>query len=82
MMLKGFVLILSIAGILAGCSTTSGVSASRDVQVQSIRNAVGTDLIGTEGKTPQDQNNIDNTIAGLCGSGAYRPSECAQHGGR
>jgi len=36
-------------------------------------------LIGARGATPTDQDKIDETVAGLCGTRAWTQSECARH---
>lgn len=43
------------------------------------RAIVGTSLIGTRGATPRDQENIDDSVAGMCGAGSYTQAECARH---
>jgi len=43
------------------------------------RSIVGTSLIGARGATPKDQEKIDETVAGVCGSKAWTTEECAAH---
>ena len=65
---------------VAACTTSPQVSASKDRLNSSTRQIVGTSLIGAKGKTPADQDKIDDTAAGLCGAGVWTRSECARHG--
>lgn len=58
---------------LAACTT----SAPRNVQ--GLRQVTGSSLIGSMGKTLQDQNNIDITVARNCGGNVYTPAECDRH---
>ncbi|MCE7026439.1 hypothetical protein [Jiella avicenniae] len=44
-----------------------------------IRRALGTALPGTRGATAADQEAIDDTVAGGCGVGIYKPAECRRH---
>lgn len=44
------------------------------------REIAGTSLIGAKGKTLEDQEAIDDTVAGMCGAGSYTKAECARHG--
>jgi hypothetical protein len=37
-------------------------------------------LIGAKGKTPKDQEAIDDTAAGLCAAGVWTFMECSAHG--
>jgi len=64
---------------VASCTTSSATGAKDDTLAKSTRGIVGTSLPGTIGKTKSDQNNIDDTIAGLCVTGAYTKSECLRH---
>lgn len=75
-------LLAACALILAGCTTSPRVSASADTQRATVRAVAGTALIGARGLTPADQDAIDDTAAGLCGAGAWTPSECKRHGDR
>lgn len=63
----------------ASCTTLPATSASEPKLSKSARGIVGNDLPGTLGKTQQDQNNIDNTVAGGCAAGVYTQSECTKH---
>nr|WP_246259337.1 hypothetical protein [Chelativorans oligotrophicus] len=67
---------IAAALMLAGCSTSKPVP----VTVEGLRQVVGTSLIGAQGRTPEDQQKIDETAAGLCGASVWTPSECAKHG--
>jgi hypothetical protein len=40
---------------------------------------VGTSLIGARGETPDDQEAIDDTVAGVCGAGVWTQGECLAH---
>lgn len=67
--------------LTAGCSTTSQQgSASEQALASAARMVAGTSLIGAKGATKNDQDAIDDTVAGLCGVGAWTKSECARHG--
>jgi 1-aminocyclopropane-1-carboxylate deaminase/D-cysteine desulfhydrase-like pyridoxal-dependent ACC family enzyme len=74
-------IVLSFASVvsLAGCSQTSAVSVSASQQLAVTRDIVGTALIGAQGKTPEDQIKIDDTVAGVCGARVWKKSECLQH---
>lgn len=63
-------------GVL-GCSPTT--NATKNDLNLTARQIVGTSLIGAKGATVQDQDKIDDTVAGLCGSGAWKKSECKAH---
>lgn len=67
---------LAVIVLVAGC-TTSKIEA---IDTSGLRKVVGTDLIGTQGKTTEDQAGIDATAAGLCGAKVWTRSECARHG--
>lgn len=69
---------LAIVSVLlaAGCTTSKPAPVNSD----GLRSVVGTSLIGAIGKTPADQQKIDETAAGLCGASIWSPSECARHG--
>jgi len=66
-------LLVSLGGCV-GTSNVASVSASTD-----LRRALGTALPGSRGATPADQTAIDDTVAGGCAIGLYRPQECARH---
>ena len=72
---------LSVASAmpLAGCSTSPGVNASKDLQTDTVRGVVGNALVGAKGATPADQDKIDDTAAGLCGAHVWTQAECARH---
>ncbi|WP_297557523.1 hypothetical protein [Nitratireductor sp.] len=76
MRLKTGVLAIAAALSVAGCSTSKPVPVMSD----GLRNVVGTSLIGARGATADDQRKIDETAAGLCGSGVWSQTECARHG--
>ncbi|RWD33948.1 MAG: hypothetical protein EOS34_17450 [Mesorhizobium sp.] len=65
--------LLTSALTLAGCGT-SGVSG-----VPALRSALGSSLAGAQGKTIEDQNRIDRTMAPGCAIGFYKPDECDRH---
>lgn len=67
-------LIMTLAGTLAGCGT-SGPGT-----VGGLKRVIGTDLIGAHGATDLDQRKIDRTIVRLCASRVYDKRECARHG--
>ena len=54
--------------------TTSGVNG-----VPALRSALGNSLAGAQGKTVQDQNKIDKTMAPGCAIGLYTGAECDRH---
>jgi hypothetical protein len=55
------------------------VSAAKDQLQTTARAIIGTSLIGAKGATPRDQEKIDDTVAGICGSRAWTAKECAEH---
>lgn len=65
---------------VAGCTTSQEVAASKERLNSGVRAVAGTALIGAKGKTPADQDRIDDTAAGLCGAKAWTKSECQRHG--
>lgn len=65
--------------MLAGCGHTQEVAASEDELIETARDIVGTSLVGTKGKTPEDQLNIELTVSGLCSTGVWQKSECLEH---
>ncbi|RVK96166.1 hypothetical protein CN150_13315 [Sinorhizobium meliloti] len=73
----GLIVASALSG--AGCISTQAVNASKDRLNQAARAVVGTSLTGARGATPADQDKIDETVAGLCGAGAWTQSECARH---
>jgi hypothetical protein len=64
---------LTIALLAAGCGT-SNVSG-----VPSLRSALGNSLAGAQGKTVEDQNKIDRTMAPGCAIKFYTAAECDRH---
>ena len=69
----------AFALMVAGCGPSQTTSAQKDKLNLSTRQIVGTSLIGAQGKTPEDQEKIDDTAAGLCATGVWTKSECARH---
>ncbi|MER9665571.1 hypothetical protein [Mesorhizobium sp. M0203] len=41
--------------------------------------ALGNSLAGAQGKTVEDQNRIDRTMAPGCAIALYKPAECDRH---
>lgn len=78
-MLKRLLMGSALVALLAGCGTTQSINAGQSDVVRGARGIVGTALIGAEGKTAQDQDKINETVARLCGTGVYTKSECARH---
>ena len=78
-MLKKSLMVFALVALLAGCGTTQNISAGQSDIVRGARGIVGTALIGADGKTAQDQDKINETVARLCGTGVYTKSECARH---
>ena len=82
MKLIAFGWIVVSAAILMGCTTSKEGAASpspkNDVRA-AARAIVGTSLIGVRGATPEDQENIDDTAAGVCGAGVWTKDECRAH---
>lgn len=79
MKLTGLVLLVACALSAAGCTSTKQVAASKDRLNSTSRAIVGTSLIGARGATPADQDRIDDTVAGICGSKTWTRDECARH---
>lgn len=79
MQLKRLVLCVVSAVMITGCTTSQQGSAAKQDLSKAARAIFGTELIGTRGATPQDQDNIDDTVAGACAVGAYKPDECDRH---
>lgn len=75
------VLVLCVASVLtlAGCTTSDQISAGNKDLARATRGVVGTSLIGVKGKTPKDQEGVDDSVAGLCAVGSYTKTECARH---
>lgn len=65
---------LSIASACLQSCTTSGPQS-----VNGLADIVGTSLAGTKGATPQDQDNINRTVARLCAGGVWNKNTCAAH---
>lgn len=65
---------------VAACTTSSMVDASKEKLNSSARSVVGTSLVGARGRTPADQDDIDDTAARLCGAKVWTRSECQRHG--
>ncbi len=79
-MLKKLASCAAIAAMLAGCTTSSSIDAGKTDLARAARAVAGTSLIGAKGATPVDQEQIDDTAAGLCGAKAWSARECARHG--
>ena len=79
MLLKRLALCAVTAVTLAGCTTSRQGSAGTEDLAKAARSIMGTELIGTRGATPQDQDNIDDTVAGACAVGTYSKVECRRH---
>ncbi|WP_181174850.1 hypothetical protein [Mesorhizobium sp. B2-8-9] len=47
--------------------------------VPALRLAIGSSLAGAQGKTVNDQNKIDHTMASGCAVKFYTPAECDRH---
>lgn len=58
---------------MAGCSTSSPAS------VAGLRQTIGNELPGAQGKTRKDQNKIDDTVARACAAEVFTRDECAKH---
>ena len=78
-MLRKLALCGAIALITAGCTPSVRESAWTPDLARAARGIMGTELIGTKGATKQDQDNIDDTVAGACSVGVYNPTECQRH---
>lgn len=79
MSLRKLVLCVGCAVTLASCTHSKQGNAGKEDLARSARAIFGTELIGTRGATPQDQDNIDDTVAGACAVGSYKPEECRRH---
>nr|WP_318913537.1 hypothetical protein [Shinella zoogloeoides] len=79
MKLTKLVLLVACAASVAACTSTQRVSASKERLNSAARAVVGTSLIGARGATAGDQDKIDDTVAGLCGSHTWTRDECARH---
>nr|WP_313196447.1 hypothetical protein [Shinella zoogloeoides] len=79
MKLTKLVLLVACVGSLAACTSTRQVAASKERLNSTARAIVGTSLIGAHGATASDQDKIDDTVAGLCGSATWTRQECARH---
>lgn len=64
---------------LASCTTSKQGNAGKEDLVKTARSIIGTELIGTKGASPKDQDNIDSTVAGACAAGVYTKPECRHH---
>nr|WP_245363406.1 hypothetical protein [Neorhizobium galegae] len=79
MKLTRLALTVACAVSAAACTSTQQVSASKGQLSRTARAIVGTSLIGARGATPDDQDAIDDTVAGVCGAGVWTPGECLAH---
>jgi len=73
-----FVVVCALSA--AACTTSQRVSVTKQSLSTTTRAIVGTSLIGAKGKTPKDQDAIDDTAAGLCAAGVWTSTECSAHG--
>lgn len=62
-----------IAALLAGCSTLQPAT------VDGLDGVAGDELPGAQGKTPADQDRIDDTVARLCAVEIYTRRQCDRH---
>ncbi|MCQ1766115.1 hypothetical protein NOJ28_11270 [Neorhizobium galegae] len=62
-----------------GVYINSTGSASKGQLSRTARAIAGTSLIGARGATPDDQEAIDDTVAGVCGAGVWTQEECLAH---
>lgn len=79
MKLTRLVLLAACAASVAACTSTQRVSAPKERLNSAARAVVGTSLIGARGATSADQDKIDDTVAGLCGSKTWTRDECRGH---
>nr|WP_046665435.1 hypothetical protein [Neorhizobium galegae] len=79
MKLTRLALTVACAVSAAACTSTQQVGASKGQLSRTARAIVGTSLIGARGATPDDQEAIDDTVAGVCGAGIWTPGECLAH---
>lgn len=79
--MKPIALVFFVASVLsaAGCTSSQQVAASSDRLNDGARRIVGTALIGARGATAEDQDKIDDTVAGLCGARTWTQGECLRH---
>ncbi|EKF16939.1 hypothetical protein NA2_20562 [Nitratireductor pacificus pht-3B] len=68
------VIVCAVALSVAGCQTSEPGSATG-----SIRQIIGTDIIGAHGETIADQNRIDLTVEGPCAARVFSAAECIEH---
>jgi len=61
------------------CTSTQQASVAKGQLQSTARAIVGTSLIGARGATAKDQEKIDETVAGVCGSQTWTAEECAAH---
>lgn len=67
---------------MAGCGDRTRAVAPKAAIRDTVREVVGTDLIGARGATERDQDKIDATAAGLCSAQVWTGPECRRHGER
>lgn len=79
MKLNVIVLCAASALIVASCTPSRQGNAGKTDFVKTARSIVGTELIGTKGATPEDQDGIDDTVAGICGAKVWTKEECELH---
>lgn len=73
MRLNALALASGFALLVAGCGTRPPGNAT------TLRQIVGTDLIGARGMTRKDQGKIDATIEGLREAGVYSQADVERH---
>lgn len=67
--------------IVASVSALAACGASNPASVRGLDRAVGQELPGAQGRTLEDQDRIDDTVARGCASGVFRQADCARHSG-
>lgn len=67
---------LVTASLLVVCGCSQVVAPAN---VESLKDVVGDKLPGAKGQTIEDQNKIDDAMAGLCASGVYGKKACSEH---
>ena len=70
----------ALAAVMTSASMVAGCGTSAPANVDGLKRAVGTDLIGARGATAVDQRKIDRTVVGLCAGGVWGKDDCARHG--
>lgn len=75
-------ILFGAAVAMAGCGDRTRAVAPKAAIRDTVREVVGTDLIGARGATVRDQDKIDATAAGLCNAQVWTGPECRRHGER